>query len=391
MAELNIGNRKLESSSYYLIENHNFWSEVFLSCNIRKANTIPTAGVYYDEKGMNLIYNENFVNNLTQEQVNFLLLHEVYHLVSNHIIRATKKGYDLKLSNIVQDMIINSDIKSRYVMEDPKFRKVDTPDGAYFIPEEYTGNHIFEELYDWMQDHPEAMPQPSKNGDPNAIGDGSGEPRYTFDDHILDKIPEDMRESFVEDVINRCKHRGTLSQDVEETIKKLKKPAQNNIRLVKSAVESLGCSKKFKTWQRFGRHHEMSRGNRKRKLGFNVLLDVSGSMHGSFEKALSQIFYNGYEINLIQVDTEVKCAERIKNKNQLQKLRIKGCGGTTLQPGINVIAEKYSKYNTIILTDGYTDTLDVSSLSKKVLILSVGEKCPVCGNDQRVKQIVLDR
>jgi hypothetical protein len=46
----------------------------------------------------------------------------------------------------------------------------------------------------------------------------------------------------------------------------------------------------------------------------------------------------------------------------------------------------------LILTDGYTDTLDFTGFRNKCLILSTGTQCPVVpGTYTKVKQIIIDK
>ena len=68
---------------------------------------------------------------------------------------------------------------------------------------------------------------------------------------------------------------------------------------------------------------------------------------------------------------------------------IKGLGGTVLQPGIDYISDNYNLYNTVILTDGYTDSLDLSELNK-VLIISTDSNCPIKNKPKKkLKQIII--
>ena len=92
-------------------------------------------------------------------------------------------------------------------------------------------------------------------------------------------------------------------------------------------------------------------------------------MGGTFEKVLSYIYRNDIEVNLIEADTEVKWIQNIKNKRKLETIPIKGLGGTILQPAINLVAEEFNDYNTVVLTDGYCDSLDLSKIKGRVLIL----------------------
>jgi predicted metal-dependent peptidase len=151
---------------------------------------------------------------------------------------------------------------------------------------------------------------------------------------------------------------------------------------------------KEKTWQRFSRRgsDSMSKGCKKYQKEMNVVLDTSGSMGKDFEKALSYVFFHGITMNMVQCDTEVKKVSKITSLNQLKKEKIVGLGGTTLSPALDYIAtdKKMRNLPTLILTDGYTDTLRVNQLSKQCLILSNGVTCPVDSNN-KVKQIIIDK
>jgi hypothetical protein len=64
--------------------------------------------------------------------------------------------YDHKMANIAQDMIINhiiwEDINHNFV-EIPKDKN--GKNMALFVPKEYTGKLIFEELYEWLKEEKE--------------------------------------------------------------------------------------------------------------------------------------------------------------------------------------------------------------------------------------------
>jgi predicted metal-dependent peptidase len=135
------------------------------------------------------------------------------------------------------------------------------------------------------------------------------------------------------------------------------------------------------------------KGKKKFKNVINVILDTSGSMNGDFDKVLSYIFRNDIHINLIQIDTSVKEVRDIKNKRDLQKLIIKGLGGTVLQPAIdyiNNINNKLWKYNNLILTDGYTDKLDFTDVNGKTLILTTATPPSITDPKGKVKIIEID-
>jgi predicted metal-dependent peptidase len=120
-------------------------------------------------KGMNYYYNSDFLNTLTQREVNFVNIHECFHLLWNHPKRTISGQYDHKLSNIAQDMIINHIIVEDlpdFFVEIPKDKE--GKNMALFVPKEYKGELIFEELYEWLRDEKEKRQKDKKSCSSNC-------------------------------------------------------------------------------------------------------------------------------------------------------------------------------------------------------------------------------
>ena len=64
--------------------------------------------------------------------------------------------------------------------------------------------------------------------------------------------------------------------------------------------------------------------------------------------------------------------------------------GNSFSTQVAPIIENYNDFNTVVLTDGYTDTLDLSRLKGRVLMITVGVKVPISRTNNKVKQIVLE-
>jgi predicted metal-dependent peptidase len=520
-----------------------YYGEFALFINFHEINSpqVPTAGVNVSTEGMNFFWNPEFIDSLPQPEVNFLLLHEEFHLLFDHIKRTV--GYDAKMANIAQDMIINqiiydeimklqglgkpgTGVKGDPFLDIPKdhFKN----NSALFIPKEYKGEDIFEELYEWliseqkkwkqknsdkvkdMKDNTNSCPKcgssmnedeksdkdskgedggEGKEGDEKdsegkgdgddgkgegegkgeGKGDGSdGEPsgsegdgsgsgsggeqehdpntcpscghkksakeqmesrngdkdtegndRYgkngkndvecysketifegeerneqnTLDTHITDEVPPEMKREVVEGVMQTLKSRGLSSGEVETILNKLRKTRKDYLKEIKRTMSShVFGTKKQKTIVRPNRRGIVGlKGHKKYRTEINVILDTSGSMGGEFEKVLSYVFQNDIEINLIQIDARVQDVIKIKDKKQLEKMRIRGLGGTTLQPGIDFMSNpknKIHRNNTVILTDGWTDNLNFKEVKTQTLILSTASKCPIDWDNGKVKQIL---
>jgi len=476
---------------------------LFISFHERK--DIDTCAVNMTAKGMQFYYSSEFLNRLSQKEVNFITLHEDFHLLWNHPKRTITGQYDHKLSNIAQDMIINhiiwEDIPQNYV-EIPKDEH--GRNMALFVPSEYPGKLIFEELYEWLREEQEkhqkkqkkngqcktcngsgktgqsqqgqpqqgqGQPQQGQNGQgqdgdegdsqgqngqgqqgqqgqngqgqgghqhgqsgqdcPDCQGtggeggkDSSGKPSYGaygknpknekekidtwsldqildnlennqgqyLDVHMNDEVPEEMRESMVKDAMDRLQARGLEAGNIEQTLNKLRKKRKDYLKYIKRSVSNLIFgTKKTKTIVKPNRRQiDGLKGNRRIKTKINCILDTSGSMGGTFERVLSYIYRNDIEVNLIEADTQVKWVQNIKSKRKLESIPIKGLGGTALQPAVNYVSQHFNEFNTLVLTDGYCDSLDLSQIKGNILLISIGTEVPISKTNGRVKQIKVD-
>lgn len=494
-----------------------YYAEFNTFINFMESENIPTCGVNIGRDGMNFYWNRKFVDGLTLQEALFILIHEDFHLLFDHSKRSII--YNKEFANIAQDMIINQIIfdevmkheKSRGKIEIPKHNEeyVMGKDGqpmldkngkpiknpfygknmGLFIPADYPGEHIFENLYEYLKDKQDdykkrlsklrqeqkdqeqvnkkyksqnGKGELDKNGQPNdgqgqgesqekgknkgtnngkgqgqgndqsqdnddSTGDAGsdldsfGKPRYgkyglngvecssldsifdsmergeqlTLDNHIDDDVPEDARKSIVNDFMQRLKNRGLVSSDVEKILNKLRKSKTDYLKEIKRTISHhvFGTTKVKSITRPNRRNIEGIKGKKKHKNVINCVLDTSGSMNGDFEGVLSFIFQNDIHINLIQIDTQIKAIENIKNKKDLEKMTIKGLGGTTLQPALDYITDPKNKlhtFNTIILTDGGTDRLNFANIKGKTLILTTSTPPPMNDPKGIVKCIHID-
>jgi len=505
-----------------------YYGEFALFINFYEINSpqVPTAGVNVTSKGMNFYWNKGFLDGMKQPEVNFLLIHEEFHLLFDHVKRSV--GYDQRMANIAQDMIINQIIHDEIMKQQGlgaagtgvgQDSFLDIPkdhfknNSALMIPKEYKGEAIFEELYEWLineqkkwrkknQDKLNDMksgkskcPKCGKgmedkqdgegtDGDGNASGkseekeekdgnasgksdekeekggkgsgggsgDGSdeqkndpntcphcghkksakeqnesrngekdteGKDRYgkygkngvdcysketifegeerneqnTLDTHIGDEVPPEMKREVVEGVMQTLKNRGLSSGEVETILNKLRKTRKDYLKEIKRTMSNhVFGTKKQKTIVRPNRRGIQGlKGHKKYRTEINCILDTSGSMGGEFEKVLSYIFQNDIEINMIQIDAQVQDVIKIKEKRELERMKIKGLGGTILQPAIDFMTDPKNKIHrntTVILTDGWTDSLNFKNVKTQTLILSTAQKCPITYDNGKVKQIV---
>ena len=152
-----------------------YYGEFNLHINFIEQDSVGTCGVNVTSKGMNFFYSPKFLEDMSQKEVNFITLHEDFHLLFNHPKRTVTGQYDHKLSNIAQDMIINhviwEDIPHAFV-EIPKNK--DGKNMALFVPKEYTGKLIFEELYEWLKEEKEKWQKEQKKNQECKSCNGTG-------------------------------------------------------------------------------------------------------------------------------------------------------------------------------------------------------------------------
>jgi predicted metal-dependent peptidase len=413
-----------------------YYANFLLFVSFHEDKNIPTCGVNMTAKGMNYYYNSDFLNTLSQKEVNFVNVHECFHLLWNHPKRTISGQYDHKLSNIAQDMIINHVIVEdlpNFFVEIPKDKE--GKNMALFVPKEYKGELIFEELYEWLRDEKEkreknkkqgqgqqpqqGQGQQPQQGQSNDKGDGYGpngkNPRdekgtidtwsldHIFDNidnndgqyldvHLGDDIPEELRDAMIKDSMERLKARGLEAGNIEKTINKLRKKRKDYLKYIKRSVSNLLFgTKKNKTIIKPNRRQiEGLKGHKKIKTRIVCILDVSGSMWGLTEKVLNYIYRNDIEVILIQADTEVKDVGRIKSMKDLEKKKITGGGGTLMKFAIEHANENYAGVNILLLTDGYHENLDFSKTRSNILIVSAGVKSPIAHSNGKIKQILVD-
>lgn len=410
---------------------------------------IQTCAVNVTKKGMNFYYNNKFLNRLSQQEVNFVTIHENFHLLFNHQTRTIMGNFNHEISNVVQDMIINHLILEEipsYFVELPKDET--GKNMALLVPVEYEGRLIFEELYTWLMEKKREREEQKKQGGEScnksggesggeSNGDTNGTPKYGpygknpkynknsnkpdemsptldtysldsiledienggsgtyLDSHIPDEVSKEEREGRVESVIQSAKNRGLTTGNMEGTLEKLRPKKRDYLREIKKSLAngSFGY-KKLDTIRKPNRKGIQGiKGFRKVNTEINVILDVSGSMSGGLiEKTLSYIYKQDVVINLIQADTQVNKVERYTKTKNIQNMVISGYGGTVLMPAIEYVANdsRLNGFATVILTDGYCDTLDTSNLRKKCLIISCGTRVSMYRDNGKTKQIMTD-
>ena len=97
--------RRFHIANSRLLEKHPFYAVLLLRMKYSLDEHCETA--YTD--GERIAFNPDFMDSLDDGELDFVLMHEVMHVVLDHCGR-TKDDYDPQLFNIACDIVVNSNI-----------------------------------------------------------------------------------------------------------------------------------------------------------------------------------------------------------------------------------------------------------------------------------------
>ena len=122
-----------------LLAKRPFWGEVLSYIDIEESLHIETAAT----DGRKILYNPSFFGKLSQGQRNFVLMHELMHIMLKHCKRGQKR--DKQIWNFASDYVVNDILQSS--QEDLNYAGINIimPKGALLL-EDYKGQPA-EELY----------------------------------------------------------------------------------------------------------------------------------------------------------------------------------------------------------------------------------------------------
>ena len=108
----------------FMVVEDRFVHHVLLMMDKSRNDAVGTMGVSVEGTRISLVYNEKFVESLSDAELRFVITHEVYHLVLHHCtIRLPQDKKDRELYNIAADLAINSLIKQDVNRTMPKDEK----------------------------------------------------------------------------------------------------------------------------------------------------------------------------------------------------------------------------------------------------------------------------
>ena len=316
--------------------------------------------------GRTFYYNSRFIMMLKPKEVEFLVGHEVLHVVYDHMGRRGDR--DPQIWNIADDYAVNADLKRHKVGQ-----FITTVPCLY--ESKYDGKPA-EEIYDdlmknvqkisiedlvdqMIDDHMDGEGEEGKEGD----GEDKGKGRPKMSQEEKDRIRQEVKQAIIQAA--QSAEAGTLPKGVERLIRDATDPVMPWRELIQTNLTS--AIRNDYSWMRPSRrswHMDaimpgMTPGE---EIDVVVSLDMSGSISDKQAKAfLGEIAgmmdsFDGYKVHVFCFDTDTYNPKDFSSENMdlIEEYQPMGGGGTDFD-----CIFKYLKDNAIdpkrliVFTDGY--------------------------------------
>jgi predicted metal-dependent peptidase len=315
--------------------------------------------------GLKFYYNSRFIMMLKPKEVEFLVGHEVLHVVYDHMGRRGNR--DPEIWNIADDYAVNADLKRHKVGE--FIRTV-----PCLYEQKYDGKAA-EEIYDDLMKNVQKIDISSlidqmidDHMDGEGEGDGEGDQdgkgkRPSMSAEERERVRQEVKQA----IINAAQsaEAGTLPKGVERLVRQHTNPVMPWRELIQTNLTS--AIRSDYSWMRPSRrgwHMDaiMPGMNPGEEIDVVVSLDMSGSISNSQAQAfLGEIggmmdSFDGYKVHVFCFDTDTYNPKDFSSENmdRIEEYEPMGGGGTDFD-----CIFKYLKDNAIdpkrliVFTDGY--------------------------------------
>ena len=384
-----------------ILQKHPFTGAVSMSLELIPIRDFRCSTAMTD--GLTIYFDIDFLSRLSQEEREFVIAHEVWHNVMMPFARRGTR--DMTTFNYATDFEVNQ------LLADDGF----IPPSGVLFPNgrgskfNFPSNLSAEEYYDLLMKDGNGIPNSGSNGK-SGKGSGSGKSvSGQFDEHFdknrdydreaesydgkekdkygkkgVDKdfTPgrggdaeearkvEKIREAVIGAAQQVERSRGTLPGSIAKIVKDLLTPKVNWREQLATTVTSACVNRS--NWNTPNKRFAYSGTYLPSHTGDSVRLaigiDTSGSCAQDCEKFLTEINaiaqqFEGYELHIIQCDTQVQDVTVFDESNPLDPasngIEFKGFGGTALQPIFDYIDQNELDVDQVIVfTDGYCETFD---------------------------------
>ena len=321
--------------------------------------------------GLKFYYNSRFIMMLKPKEVEFLVAHEVLHVVYDHMGRRNHR--DPQIWNIADDYAVNADLKRHRVGQ-----FITTVPCLY--ESKYDGKPA-EEIYDDLManaqkisvdDLIDQMIDDHLDGEGEADSDGDGdesdnESKKGKRPQMSEEERERVRQEIKQAIINAAQtaEAGSLPKGVERLIKQVTDPIMPWRELIQTNLTS--AIRTDFSWMRPSRrgwHMDavMPGMNPGEEIDVTVAIDMSGSISNKQAQAfLGEIggmmdAFDGYRVHVFCFDTNIYNPQDFTSENldSIDEYEPKGGGGTDFDAIFTYLKDDaIEPKRLIVFTDGY--------------------------------------
>lgn len=366
--EIDKAKKKMEWLMGFMVVRYHFVYQILSMMRKTCSESCPTMGVRVLNSGnFELVYNPLFVNALKDEELTFVMYHEILHLALHH---CTRRRFDNNvIGNLATDLAVNElipivsasceaptgDFEGQFVNE---YRK--NPQFADIL-----NKQTAEWYYDYLQKKMKALSGcPGSCPDKNSEGDSEGKPcknckagKEKFDDHGGWKeceIADERVKAKIEEIA-KTDTWGSVGAVEKELIMAAQTRKINWRNLLRQFYGNLMWHTKESTRKRPNRRTGMIHPGSKnihvdRHL---VAIDTSGSIDSGLLSQFLGIVNQMTDylpIDIMQCDCAVTEMPKPFNRKRAQ-FSFSGRGGTDFQPIMDVVTTRRYK-SVVIFTDG---------------------------------------
>ena len=361
-----LARERLITARIGLLLRHSFFGN--LATRLQLVNADEWCGTAATD-GLKFYYNSRFIMMLKPKEVEFLVGHEVLHVVYDHMGR--RETRDPQIWNIADDYAVNADLKKHQVgqfittvpcLYDKKYEGM-TAEAIYDDLMKNVKKISIDDLLDQMlDDHME--------GDEDGDGDGEGDKDGKGRGKRPQMSPEErerVRQEIKQAIINAAQsaEAGQLPLGVERMIKQFTNPVMPWRELIQTNLTS--AIRTDYSWMRPSRrswHMDaimpgMTPGE---EIDVHVAIDMSGSISTKQAQAfLGEISgmmesFDGYKVHVFCFDTEIYNPQDFTSENMdsVENYEPMGGGGTDFTAIFDYLKETGKEpKRLIVFTDGY--------------------------------------
>ncbi len=340
--------------------------------------------------GRKIYFGPSFLNNLDDDELDFIMMHEVMHCALQHCIRG--KDYDQKAFNIACDIVVNSNILESNKGDLKSITLKKYGESMHIAPDGKEGRfYTAEEIYAMLpakgkKKGASGMKGSGENGSESSCGNNGGSDQSgqsgsgDWDDHSkwsASDEDETLRDEWSKNLLDACEaieirdpsnSRGLIPLCADRIIKELRKPQTDWRTILNDFVQEEITDYSFTPPDR--RFDEspffLPDYNEKDDMVKDILfmIDTSGSMsdkeitaaYSEIKGAIDQ--FNGHLKGWLGFfDAKVVEPKPFSNEEEFRIIKPQGGGGTRF----DIIFDYVKKHmdtlpaSIIIMTDGYAD------------------------------------